>query len=275
MKVILSRKGFDSASGGAPSPILPDGRLVSLPIPDKSTRHLKYSQVKVDRVLSYDVLLSQLSIRVDPKSEYCHLDPDLNSGSIPRLKGWRSSFGQCEAAQTHLENHEISLDDLFLFFGWFRKTVYNEKLEIKYDSNDRLGRHIIFGYFQIGQILKVDKDTEAPKWLEYHPHCDLPHRKKKKNMIYIARDKTSWNENLPGAGLLKYNDKLVLTAANQVRSHWNLPKFFRDVNISYHQEKNWKEGYFQSAGRGQEFVIDESKDVANWACGLTEECINY
>ena len=33
MKVILSRKGFDSSYGGYPSPILPDGRMVSLPIP--------------------------------------------------------------------------------------------------------------------------------------------------------------------------------------------------------------------------------------------------
>ncbi len=35
MKVILSRKGMDSTSGGIASPILPDGTLLSLPIPDK------------------------------------------------------------------------------------------------------------------------------------------------------------------------------------------------------------------------------------------------
>ena len=34
MKLILSRKGFDSQSGGCPSPIFPDGTLYSLPIPD-------------------------------------------------------------------------------------------------------------------------------------------------------------------------------------------------------------------------------------------------
>ena len=33
MKVILSRKGFDSSNGGCPSPILSDGTLLSLPIP--------------------------------------------------------------------------------------------------------------------------------------------------------------------------------------------------------------------------------------------------
>jgi hypothetical protein len=33
MKVILSRKGFDSGYGGYPSPVLPDGTILSLPIP--------------------------------------------------------------------------------------------------------------------------------------------------------------------------------------------------------------------------------------------------
>ncbi len=35
MKVVLSRKGFDSANGGIPSPIMPDGTMLSLPIPLK------------------------------------------------------------------------------------------------------------------------------------------------------------------------------------------------------------------------------------------------
>lgn len=37
MKFILSRKGMDSAAGGFANPILPDGTLLSLPIPDDST----------------------------------------------------------------------------------------------------------------------------------------------------------------------------------------------------------------------------------------------
>ena len=38
MKIILSRKGFDSENGGYASPILPDGSLVSLPIPNTTSR---------------------------------------------------------------------------------------------------------------------------------------------------------------------------------------------------------------------------------------------
>ena len=35
MKVIFSRKGFDSGFGGMPSPVLPDGTMLSMPIPSK------------------------------------------------------------------------------------------------------------------------------------------------------------------------------------------------------------------------------------------------
>ena len=34
MKFILSRKGYDSQYGGEPSPVLADGTMLSLPIPD-------------------------------------------------------------------------------------------------------------------------------------------------------------------------------------------------------------------------------------------------
>lgn len=37
MKVVLSRKGMDSRAGGIPSPILPDGMLLSLPIPNEKS----------------------------------------------------------------------------------------------------------------------------------------------------------------------------------------------------------------------------------------------
>lgn len=43
MKVILSRKGFDSSAGCIASPILPDGTLLSLPIPGES--NTKYSEI--------------------------------------------------------------------------------------------------------------------------------------------------------------------------------------------------------------------------------------
>ena len=38
MKVIFSRKGFDSSYGGFPSIILPDGQMISFPIPEKGKK---------------------------------------------------------------------------------------------------------------------------------------------------------------------------------------------------------------------------------------------
>lgn len=35
MKIILSRKGFDSGNGGFPSPKMPDGTLLTMPIPER------------------------------------------------------------------------------------------------------------------------------------------------------------------------------------------------------------------------------------------------
>ena len=37
MKIILSRKGFDSANGGIVSPIFEDGTMISFPIPSGDT----------------------------------------------------------------------------------------------------------------------------------------------------------------------------------------------------------------------------------------------
>jgi len=60
MKVILSRKGFDSGSGGIPSPILTNGDLVSLPIPDVDDQ-FKYSDVHYNNQVTYFDILSQLT----------------------------------------------------------------------------------------------------------------------------------------------------------------------------------------------------------------------
>ena len=38
MKLSLSRKGFDSGTAGVPSPIFPDGSMLSLPIPYPGAR---------------------------------------------------------------------------------------------------------------------------------------------------------------------------------------------------------------------------------------------
>jgi len=108
-QVIISRKGFDSAADGYASPILPDGRMVSLPIPD-SKDHLKYSDLKLEKNISYYDLMKDLSPKIKNKESIeltkqtrCHCDPDIYKAIIKRKKGWRPSFGPIDGPQTHLE----------------------------------------------------------------------------------------------------------------------------------------------------------------------------
>ena len=55
------------------------------------------------------------------------------------------------------------------------------------------------------------------------------------------------------------------------RSKWELPDIFREVSITYHNKKSWKDNYFQSACRGQEFVIEENDLIENWAINIIKE----
>ena len=276
MKIILSRKGFDSGYGGYPSPILPDDRLVSLPIPSDDNIHYSDLMLLIDSNLTYyyDVmreLRPKIKVKNDKKkweqkplkkNTTCHLDPDIYRNVVERPKNWRPLFGQVDKAQSHLNNKDVTYDDIFLFFGWFKKTKYSEG-KIIFDPNEHSGKHIIFGYLQIGEILRVYPNRDVPNWMRYHPHT---HKRLieqyKNNTIYIARDKLSWNDNIDGAGTFNYRQELVLTKKGHSRSRWNLDAI-KNVKISYNKN-SWKDNYFQSAPIGQEFVIKDNPTVEKW-----------
>ena len=87
MRVILSRKGFDSQYGGMPSPILPDGTLLSLPIPSKTDMETKYRDLYYGNSSYYDIIHT-LSPNNKIKEEYnCHLDPDIRGAIKDRPTG--------------------------------------------------------------------------------------------------------------------------------------------------------------------------------------------
>lgn len=275
MKTILSRKGFDSENGGYPSPILSDGRLVSLPIPiDDDNR---YSDLELKEGPSYFDIMRQLNPNIKINKQWvaltpethCHVDPDVFEGILPREEGWKGLFGQVNAAQTHLSNMNVSVGDLFLFFGWFRKTSISNRQIIIFDSYAK-DLHIIFGYLQIGQIIHLDEEVAIPDWMSSHPHLQYVDPT---NTLYVARENLSWNDSYPGWGTFHFNKELVLTkeGPNYTRSQWNLPSIFKEAHISYHGENSWKRDYFQSVGRGQEFVVDCTPQVEEWAKHLVEK----
>ncbi len=280
VRIILSRKGFDSGFGGYPSPILPDGRLISLPIP--SNDKVKYSDLKLDAKKSYFDLMCALKPRIKSgkkwheltKNTECHLDPDIYTNIKLRKPNWNACFGQVSGSQTHLRKNGVKEGDLFLFFGWFKQTILkNGKFCFKSKLAPDL--QIIFGYLQIGEIIPINNLSEYPKWMQDHPHIKMKSKyvdKKETNTIYVARNHLSWDESKPGAGCFNYNTSLVLTKDGCTRSRWNLPEFFRNVKVTHHNNKSWKpEGYFQSASIGQEFIIENNKDVENWAKSLIKQ----
>ncbi len=274
MKVILSRKGFDSEFGGYPSPILPNGQMISLPIPDQN-EELRYSDVMAGDSTCYDLMrdlmpsIKSSNERIDLSNDFgCHLDPDIFKNAIHREPNWRPLFGQVDAAQGHLQKQDVRRDDLFLFFGSFRKTR-NDDGKLAYDPHEK-EMHVIFGYLQIGDIIKVDQKFDVPEWMSYHPHANNARKSNETNTIYVARDHLSWNESLPGAGRFIFSDRLVLTKRGYSKSKWALPDCFKEAKISYHK-KPWKDGYFKSAGRGQEFVIMDNNGVEEWARNKIEE----
>jgi hypothetical protein len=277
MKIILSRKGFDSDCGGYPSPILPDGRLISLPIPSdrQHSNALHYSDLRLDEGLSYLKLIQQLQIfpKLETRLEKiqlgqnaeCHLDPDIYSNIIERVDSWRPLFGQIDAAQSHLSKEHVQPDDIFLFFGWFKKVIKTPN-GYSYDQSER-SKHVIFGYMQIGEIWGVRPETNLFHWMLYHPHASS---RVKNNTLYLSRDTLTWDNELPGAGVFSLNQNLVLTKEGMSRSKWCLPGCFENVRISYHSKESWQCDYFQSVARGQEFVVEENPKVEEWARGLIQ-----
>jgi hypothetical protein len=262
MKLILSRKGFDSANGGCPSPIL-DGRLCSLPIPDAgaSTRYREISPFKGSSIAR---IVEDLTRGRIMRGDGAHLDPDLRRDSIARTAGWRPIFGQAGAAQSHLSRHGIGRGDLFLFFGCFRSA---EKVGGAFRFVRAAPKfHVIFGWLQVGKIARATNGlvTEIP-WADRHPHLDAPDRYKNNTLYFSSERLSSIDLKTRGAGTFdRIRPELILTKTDSNCSVWQLPRWFNPVArtpLSYHvNPARWTDCStsmrLQSVGRGQEFVLD-------------------
>jgi hypothetical protein len=261
MKIILSRKGFDSSNGGQPSPIMPDGTLLSLPIPNNDDHDNTYSSITWNGMTYHDIIRSLKPNSHIKYDSYCHLDPDLRKEIRDRECGWQPAFGQMSSSLTLLRHQNVSVGDLFLFFGWFKATVIiNGRLVYKKHAPDL---HVIYGYLQVGKI--IEKKCDIPDWLKTHPHASYNDSWQKEiNAIYLPYDHLSFLDNMNGSGVLDYRPDRVLTKSGYSRGRWNLPSFFKDVKITCNPNP-WKEGYFQSARIGQEFVMDATTEIQKWA----------
>ena len=127
MKVIFSRKGFDSTAGGSPSLIFPDGTLFSIPIPSTKDDCF-YSQLSFEyQGNSIQSILNEVTGKrivhnrqgnvcdFSLNMQRCHHDPML----IQQAN--RLVLGQAGKPEIHLQNQHVGMGDIFLFYGWFRQ----------------------------------------------------------------------------------------------------------------------------------------------------------
>jgi hypothetical protein len=287
MKIILSRKGFDSSFGGCASPIFDDGSFVSLPIPHwfvsppppDPPAGVKFSDIEGDQSIGKIVEdLTNGRKRPVKASDPVHLDPDLKITSLRRKANWRPLFGQADQAQSHLDNQGIGPGDIFLFFGWFREVEQSDyRFRFKRGAPDL---HMFYGWLKVGDVWRVGKaGSMVPDWAAGHPHAAANYGST--NTIYVAAGTDSTYH----AGIFRsHANQLVLTAPepNRNRSLWRLPKWFhpsgRKSSLSYHNKNDrWrldeKHAYLKSVGRGQEFVLDtrDYPEAIDWARRLIAE----
>ena len=226
MRIIFSRKGFDSAAGGGASPII-DGRPVSLPIPSGGYSRTSYADLGLGDAARG---ASRGKVGAD---DLCHHDPMfLSEGTC--------LFGQCGAAQTHLANQGVTIGDVFLFFGLFREEATGEP------------HHRIFGYQRIARIVPMG-GCEAEALGEFitlgHPHALGMHAGN--DVIYVGDGRTA----------ARARPELRLTVDGGPPSLWNRPAWMQPQSLSYHADPaRWLPGKrLRSVSRGQEFVCEIGK----------------
>lgn len=279
MKLILSRKAFDSSAGGVANPIFDDGSMIPLPIPDKQSP-IRYQDLTVAGH-NLGTVSSDLTRGRTRSDHFAHLDPDLLASAYPREPGWRPLFGQVGAAQTVLARAGVGPGDLFLFFGWFRRvTRSSSRLEYVKGAPDL---HVLWGWFQIGEVITID-GASPPAWMAYHPHL-VPGSRAANNTLYVASETLAVGgvaNDVPGAGTFAtYDDRLRLTKPACSRSSWSLPRWFHPgpgrPPLGYHHDPaRWHPDgdrvTLHAASRGQEFVLDSANypEALSWIASLIQ-----
>lgn len=259
MKVVLSRKGFDSSNGGIPSPIMPDGTLLSMPIPTDD--NASYADIYWNGK-AYSEILSELA--PGKSFDKCHIDPDIRKNRD--ISGWKPAFGQTGAAQGTLINAGVEKGDIFLFFGWFRGAEGTESgyrfrkryPEDFYSGNDL---QVIYGYLQVGDILSSAEDIAKYPW---HPHAQAEIYTSKNNVLYVPTEKLSIAPEKKGYGTLDFRKDRVLTMEGMSRGTWNEYEFLKPGNIYPKKKNSAKDKGLYYSGIWQELVVSESEGLIDW-----------
>lgn len=231
MRIIFSRKGFDTGSGGTASPII-DGKPISLPIPTSRRSITTYDHLGFGEIVEH-VTRGRIA-----RDHLCHEDPMFTRGQC--------LFGQCGAAQSHLRNQGVGIGDVFLFFGLFSDERTSER------------HHRIFGFLQVEEMISP-ADRELGPLDRPHPHTLGEWNAN--NTVYRGA----------GAVARRDHDELRLTQPGGPLCHWIVPSWLQPIGLSFHSKpERWlAEDRLKIVARGQEFVANIGDDVAarewlNW-----------
>ena len=221
MRIVFSRKGFDSSAGGGPSPIV-NGRPLSLPIPDsKGLSRTTYGDLGL---ADHAHNASRGKLGAD---NHCHHDPMF-------LPDGTCAFGQTGAAQTHLERQGVGIGDVFVFFGLFAEEDTGEP------------HHRIFGFLRVEELVPLSGGEPKDLLDLAHPHAIGMHGSN--DVIWRGEGRTAMRASKP----------LRLTVPDGPPSLWQRPEWLRRGGLSYHdRDDRWlRGGKLRSVARGQEFVAD-------------------
>jgi hypothetical protein len=233
MRIVFSRKGFDSKFGGGASPIV-DGRPVSLPIPASNGEQASYAQRGLAELVA---TASRGKLAGDSK---CHDDPMFAQGHC-----W---LGQVGAAQGHLRNQCVGPGDMFLFFG----------LYVEPDSGER--HHRLFGWMRVADSGAPHEIAQTPGWREPpRPHPHFSGQWRGENAIWFGK----------GAMSASASPTLRLTAAGERGwARWRMPEWLAHFRPSYlGGDWRWSEpGLLDARGIWQETVCDigEAEEPRRW-----------
>lgn len=266
MKVIFSRKGFDSSFGGCPSPII-EGRPYSFPIPTHRRSSTRYKDIGLEHCQR----ISEITKGRITGDNLCHLDPDIDFAALDRVVGWKGALGQAGIAASHLRKEGVGSGDIFLFFGLFRKLVLEPKVQFI-----GVAEHRIFGWLQVDEVIEVGEDGRHAlikhPWLKDHPHVRADWEGTKLNLLYIAKENLLLPDrcvNLKGYGIFPRGYKL--STHEKRKSLWKVPEWLNPLKggtgLTYHATSRWQQdNLLQTVGKGQEFVTDisERSDALDW-----------
>jgi hypothetical protein len=286
MKLVLSRKGFDSGSGGCLSPYDHDnGQYIWFPIPEKVNSYSNQIQY-TDIPLKNDFLsglkgtnLSEVYKRlkgtdrvkiredeytsIDDHELFAHFDPML--GIAPWVDNEKfnigKGFGQFNAAP-QLKNHDVNEGSVFLFFGGFKSTV-----------DRKISGYYIYGWLKVKKRIETYEECKEiiePYNLHLHPHItEAAFKRNKNNYIFLPDQWLSEDLNIPGCGYFTTLNNHLLLSNNKEsqKASWKLPNFFYN-NLTQVHKKTWQntnDGFcLVKTGIGQEFITDLSEKGEEW-----------